>query len=406
MAYALFVRQQVSQLEALLQREAERLATIMLEVEVGARLIGDDQRAFIVQLVSQGGQVVLPFGEGNALPLVEKPTMIAHQGREILVTSTLWRLPGGTVHGTIRIGVDVSEARQARRELLRALLISGGIMAVTAVLLGLTWLQRALRPLTLLAQEARAVDPGRPRLAYYRGPQDEVADVAQALNAALEAIRMRQEAERASLAEIAHELAAPLTLVSGHLERLLAQHPEDVGVRAARDAAIELLRSSQDLLTLARGELALPLVWEVVDLGAVVQRIAREYPGIGTEGDTMVLVAGDEQRLTQLVRNLVRNAVQAAGEPGGVTVRLEGDKEVRLAVSDRGPGIASTEVPKLFDRFYTKRQGVGVGLYVARQVALQHGGRIEVQSALGVGSTFMLVLPSLASRLEGGDYAQ
>jgi len=401
LAYLLFIRQQQAQLEDLLQRDLQRLELLTQEVEVGARLVGGNQGALVVQMVSTAGQVVLPFGAGEVLPLATEPTSVSLGGQPLLVASVPWNSPGGAALGTIRVGLALDEALLVRQELLRALLLSGAIIALLALLLGLGLLQRALYPLASLATQARAVDPVRPQLASYQGPDDEVASVAHALNTALEGIRSRQEAERAALAEIAHELAAPLTLVAAHLDRLLAQRPDDVGVSAAHNAAIELLYTSQDLLTLARGELELNLNWEVVDLVAVMQRVAREYPGVTVAVAATAPVAGDVQRLTQLVRNLVRNAVQAAGDPAAVTMRLDAAGEtVRLAVVDGGPGIAERDLPRLFERFYSSGQGAGVGLYVAEQLALRHGGRIEVVSALGQGSTFTLVLPTLESQLE------
>lgn len=400
LAYLLFIRQQHSQLEDLLQRDLQRLELLTQEVEVGARLVGGDQGALMVQMVSAAGQVVLPFGAGAALPLATQPTAVRLGDQPLLVAAVPWNSPGGAVIGTIRVGLDLSGALLVRQELLQALLLSGAIIALLALLLGLGLLQRALSPLASLATQARAVDPVRPRLASYQGPDDEVAAVAHALNTALEGIRSRQEAERASLAEIAHELAAPLTLVAAHLDRLLVQRSDDTGVRAAREAAHELLYTSQDLLTLARGELELALRWEIVDLGEVAQRVAGEYPGVGAELAASVLVVGDAQRLTQLVRNLVRNAVQATGDAAAVGLRLETNGTVRLAVADRGPGIAERDLPRLFERFYSGGQGVGVGLHVAQQIAAQHQGRIEVISTLGAGSTFTLILPTLTSQLE------
>ena len=117
-------------------------------------------------------------------------------------------------------------------------------------------------------------------------------------------------------------------------------------------------------------------------------------------------VAGSPERLSQLVRNLVRNAVQAAGAEGGFAGRSRRtDQEICLTVRDRGPGIPPNEVAHLFERFYTRRKqgGTGVGLSVAQQIAAQHGGQISVTSALGEGSCFTLALPSLGAQLGAED---
>lgn len=381
-------------------RDLERLQTLMREPVVGSALIETDGGAFIQQFVSRDGEVAIPRGQ-QPLPLFETPTIDHSADRPRLIASAPWLNAEGNRLGTIRLGLDASEALAARRSLAQSLLTSGGIIAVVSLLVGVVLSQRALAPLSSLARQARGVDPGAPRMAQYHGPHDEVADVAEALNKALAGIRARQQAERASLAEVAHELAAPLTLVRGHLEALNARLGNDEHLKAARDAAAELLYTSQDLLTLARGELERPLELCVCDLNTVIERVHRDYPGIQVNTpQTQTELAGNPQRLTQLVRNLVRNAVQASGHEMGVRLTLERDQEqLRLEVSDDGPGIPEAELAHIFERFYTKRGGVGVGLSVAKHIAEQHGGTITATSC-PQGARFTVRLPSLEAKLE------
>jgi signal transduction histidine kinase len=137
-------------------------------------------------------------------------------------------------------------------------------------------------------------------------------------------------------------------------------------------------------------------------LNNIVTKLARAYPGIQVEVTNGATdVAGSPERLTQLVRNLVRNAVQVSEETGDVWVRLEPQSpNIVLTVSDKGPGIKSEDLPHIFERFYSKRGGVGVGLSIAQRIAKQHGGDIQVRSVLGEGSMFTVVLPSLVSQLD------
>ena len=146
------------------------------------------------------------------------------------------------------LGLDVTADLAQRRALRQSLLVGGGVIAVAVAAVNLVLLGRALAPLARLAAQARRINPASPLSIQHKGPHDEVAYVAQALNRALRGIRKRQQAERASLAEIAHELAAPLTLVAGHLESLRARHPDDARLGAAQAAANELLYTSKDLL--------------------------------------------------------------------------------------------------------------------------------------------------------------
>ena len=226
--------------------------------------------------------------------------------------------------------------------------------------------------------------------------------MARALNAALVAIRERQQAERDALAEVAHELAAPLTVVAGELRQLAGARPADKQVRAARDAADELLHTSQDLLTLARGELDRAPDLSVVDVADVARSVVDAYPGVAFDadgGDARVFAHPD--RVRQALRNLVRNAVQAAGAEH-VRVRVAGgEDEVRCTVEDDGPGMPPEVLEHVFDRFVSGRAGgVGVGLTVVKRIVQAFDGRIEARSAPGKGTAFEVVLPGWRRQVE------
>lgn len=404
LAYVTFSRQQREQLNELLLRDLARVQTLMKQgpSAIGAELSSSD---FILQFVGLN-DVRVGTDTGELLPTAPQPRLIPYGTRTLLIASGPWIL-GETEAGTVRSGLDVTSDLEQRRALLRSLLVSGGVIALAVAIVNLIVLQRALAPLGRLAAQARRINPAEPSVIRYTGPHDEVAYVAQALNRALRGIRKRQQAERASLAEIAHELAAPLTLVAGHLEVLRGSHPGDAQLEAARGAANELLYTSKDLLTLARGELERSLDLQILDLAGVARRVAREYPGVGVGTLEHAEVAGSPERLSQLVRNLVRNAVQVAGADGVSLAVSVSSEEVCLTVRDCGPGIPADEVTHLFERFYTRRKqgGTGVGLSVAQQIAAQHGGRISVASVLGEGSCFALSLPSLGAQLGAEDEA-
>ncbi len=395
--YSLFTRSQIEQLELVIERDLERAQSLLTNPLLGANLSELNAQGFIQQFVNNEGVVVIPPAQVTVLPLVTKASLLTIEGQTMLVSQVPWRSTTGATLGSIRAALDVSSAMEVRRNLRRSLLISSVSIAILAVISGLLILNRALKPLRNLAKEAKQIDPAQPRMAIYDGPQDEVADLANALNSALTGIRERQEAERASLAEIAHELAAPLSLVSGHLSSLQKQMT-DPRLESAKDAADELLYTSQDLLTLARGELEQPLDFRICDLSEVVQKVANSYPAVHLKNITTAQIAGNPERLTQLIRNLVRNAVQATAEDGEVKLELkEQTSKFIVEIKDTGAGIAAADLDNIFERFFTKRGGVGVGLSVAKRIAEQHGGDISVSSELGKGTLFKVELPSLAS---------
>lgn len=397
-----FARLQRAAFSDLLERDLERVRAVVGSGTLGQDFIANASGGMRLQFVSAAGRVLLPDPAAEPIALVDEPTVLPGPlGRE-LVGAGSWLLPSGLEVGTVRLALDLRDAEATQRELRMALAVTGAAVALLAGLAALLLLGRALRPLAGLAREAAAIDPGAPRLADYRGPEDEVAEVARALNAALAAIRERQQAERDALAEVAHELAAPLTVVAGELRQVAAASPDDPRVRAASVAADELLHTSQDLLTLARGELERAPEVHLVDATEVAASVAASYPGVGFDvdgGDARVFAHPD--RLRQVVRNLVRNAVQAAGAERVRVSVVGGLDAVRVAVADDGPGMEPAALARVFDRYVSGRSGgVGVGLAVAQRIVVGFDGRIDARSIPGVGSVFEVVLPGWASQVE------
>ncbi|MEX2540246.1 MAG: HAMP domain-containing sensor histidine kinase [Trueperaceae bacterium] len=400
LAIALFGRLQYRQLEELLERDLERVQFLVEGSQVGAR-VADAAGGPRVQFVSTNGAVQLPPDTAEAMPYFEEPTLVQHEGIVLLTAAVPWRLPSGNEIGTIRIGYDATEIGRGRLVLVRSLLVSGAVIILLVLQVSLKTLRRALSPLQHLAEQADKLDPAHPVMQPHQGPDDEVARVATALERALDAIRARRQSERDALAEVAHELAAPLSVVAGQLNAL-AEDRDDPRYRAAQDAANELLYTSQDLLTLARGELELPLELRTLDLFDVASRVALQYPGVKVEGEPGSEVLGSRERLTQVVRNLVRNAVQAS-EVGRVTISVQqAGERVELAVRDEGQGLDVLEQAHIFERYVSGSpgQGSGVGLTVARGIVERHEGELAVSSRPGQGSVFTIRLPSLAAQLE------
>ncbi|HEX7003976.1 MAG TPA: HAMP domain-containing sensor histidine kinase [Trueperaceae bacterium] len=402
LTFVVYQRNQWSQLEGLLLRELNRMEGVLSNPVVGVPLDAPERLGTVMQLVTPDGRVVLPRNAGETLPAEEEITLVQFAGRTYL--SARRTLNGGS---TLRIGLDVTDEVNARTDLARQLTWLGALISLIAALIGGLVAQGALAPLASLARQARGIDPSDPGQVEYRGPKDEVAEVASALNAALGNIRQRREEERAFMAEVAHELAAPLTLVKGHLdayERHVGSNAGSNGhekshLRAANDAAQELLLTSQDLLTLARGELERQMHNEVVRLDELLERTHLAYPGIRIETQKGVRVVGDSHMLMQAVRNLVRNAIQATGGPEGVSIELEERADqVELRVRDEGPGIAPERLERIFERYFSGSRGAGVGLTVVSRIVEQHGGDLRVETG-AEGTCFTVVLPSFAAQL-------
>ena len=396
LAYGGFVRQQDASMRRLLEEDLARMAALLERPVLGASFVDPAVPGYGVQIVSPEGTTVLSWGTTTQLPLVAAPTLHVIEGRRVLVGGAPWRDGGAT----IRVAHDVEDALATRSELLRSLWTGGVVAGVVAVWLAGSVAQRALRPLERVAADARRIDPSAPGAIAYAGGDDELRAVTDALNETLEAIRERSDRERAFLLEVAHELAGPLTLVHYHLNSARRERGDDEALRVAAEAAEELLRTSQDLLVVARGEDARPLQMSVVTLRDVLQRVVRAYPGVTLVADEPGDIVADPDRLAQVFRNLVRNGVQAAGRAEGVRVILDaGDGEHVVRVADDGPGLDAVARMRVFERGFRRGEGSGVGLSIAKDLVVRHGGRIEALSEAGPGAVFEVRLPSLAARL-------
>jgi two-component system phosphate regulon sensor histidine kinase PhoR len=232
-------------------------------------------------------------------------------------------------------------------------------------------------------------------------------------------LRRLQQIRAEFIDNLSHELRTPLTTVRLLAETLArdADAAGDAVPAKMRDriAKVEvetghLVQMVNELLDLARIESGGPLVLlDDVDLGRVVSesverlRLFAERQGLGLVVDVPAKVPpvrGDEDRIGQVVVNLVHNAVKFGGDTGDVTVRVrEVDGEVVTSVQDHGVGVPKGDQARIFERFYkvdrarVRGGGTGLGLSIARHVLEQHGGRIWVESEEGSGSTFSFALP-------------
>ena len=288
LAYLLFVRQQDAQLRGLLEEDLARIAALLDRPTLGASFAGATSTSFVLQFVTPDNHIVLSWGSDEPLPFTVEPKSLQIGERTYLVGQAPWV----ATDGTIRLAHDVSSAFRSRVELARSLLLTSLLIALLASLGGLISTRRALKPLERVTQQTRQLEPTSPKTIDYRGPKDEIHALTDALNNAINTIRNRQFEERAFLLEVAHELAAPLTLVNYHLATVRSEHPTDSRLFAAAEAAQELLRTSQDLLVLARGELERPLEFEILNLRDLLERLTNEYPGLRIEvgaGDSEVV---------------------------------------------------------------------------------------------------------------------
>lgn len=248
-----------------------------------------------------------------------------------------------------------------------------------------------------------------------------VTDIGRRLALALDNARLFDVATRAVAARdevlsvVAHDLRDPLSTAALAAASLVRAHDERrVRVRiAAERIGRSVSRANRligDLLDIAQieGRGGLSLERKPLDAGALVAEVAEvfgpraEQASIALEtvaGDDLPAVWGDELRIMQVLGNLIGNALKFTPAGGRVRVAAErGGGDVRLVVSDTGPGIEPRQLANVFDRFWQAtrgdRRGAGLGLAIAKGIVEAHGGRISVDSTLGQGTTFAFTLPT------------
>ncbi len=216
---------------------------------------------------------------------------------------------------------------------------------------------------------------------------------------------------------ISHELRTPLTLILGPVETLLSRGGDSLDARVHEGLilvhrnALRLLKLINDLLDLMRLEQGAEILRKRnLSLGSFLRGIVDSVRHLGLSknlkirvepGNESDEVLADPARMEKVVINLLTNAIKYTPASGSVTVRWRcSPDEVCIEVADTGVGIPADDLPKIFDRFHQVRgnasnrvQGVGIGLALAKDLVTEHGGRIDVQSELGKGSVFRVVLP-------------
>jgi signal transduction histidine kinase len=391
------------------------------------------------QLVGMGGQVVITRTTTNAggMPQVYylSPGMPARrleglpdaspeQARAALVSAITerahWRYR--VLHRAMgEFDIYVVASRQSY------LIPLGVLVAAAALLLPLAAfaaargarqaVDAALQPLERVTAETRAIGPSElgTRLTSPTG-QAEVTELAESINRMLERVDRAHRALQSFTADASHELRTPLTHLRAQVQWASDEGRTEAETREAL-AAIEreLDRTTklvEELLLIARGEnRQLALAHAAFDLSAVVEEV-REITeamamdkklSVGVTPSQRVTAIGDADRTRHILLNLASNAVRYTSS-GGVTFAIaKNGREVGVSVRDTGPGIAPEHVDRIFDRFFRIDQsrsrelgGTGLGLAIARLFAELQGGRIEVVSKPGEGSTFTLWLPSPA----------
>jgi two-component system OmpR family sensor kinase len=319
--------------------------------------------------------------------------------------------------GAVQSEVLLDEADHELSHLKTLLLLGFGGAFVIVTILWFLMTRSALRPLEDIASVSQNVADGNfqtrvklPRL------RDEVYRTAESYNAMLDHLQAAIAAEKKSqeqirqlVADAAHELRSPLTVLKGYLDVLLRgakDNPEDLQ-KSLENMQLTVGRTSRmanDLLTLSRLDAGVPLQMEALELKTLCDRIFEMAQVTALDKsleftcDGLIKVRGDSELLSRAIWNLLDNAIKhtPAGSKIVFSASRQGDECV-ISVTDNGEGITSGHLSRIFERFYRVRQrqseGSGLGLAIARSVVEAHGGRLTVESTPGIATTFTIRLP-------------
>jgi len=404
---AIFIAQSNRNLDALLTGQAQ------LARQLARSGAGPQQ---IVNRVQAGGveaHLVLRNGTEFGTPV---PSGASVQSTTITLNAPTPRVDGAQ----LTLAVDTSLVSDARRTLRRVLLIADVIALLVSAALVAAAVRLALLPLDSMAALARTVSQGNrgSRLAPTR-TDTEIGQTAQAFDEMLDELegaearaRQAEERTRAFLADAAHELRTPIAGVQAAAETLLhhddqldhdeRQHLQALLVREAERAGALI----SDLLTAARLDAGIDLDLAPVSLRTLVHseidRVRLLHPEASvTMSGPEVVAHADAAKVGSILRNVIDNAIRAAGPHGTVHVVVrEQDQLAIVEMWDSGPGVPPSERERIFERLVrldhgrtSDTGGSGLGLAIARGYARAHGGDLSCEDPHGIGAMFRLVLP-------------
>jgi len=303
--------------------------------------------------------------------------------------------------------------------------VGGMIILVIIIIISVYLAMYISRPISRLAATVAEISRGSYVLSTEDLLLDEIKDLAGQLDKLavklqkMQAESRRMEEERVRLfAEISHELRTPLTAVQGFVEAIRDGMVQDEAMLekyldTIYTQTVHITRLVDDILALSRLESGAIAVEKLpVDLNALAQGVAMSMEAMANIKNTSILlekkaenaiVLGDVDRMEQIIRNLLKNAVSAT-ENGTITVGVDtGHGKVILTIEDDGIGIAPNDLPHIWDRFYRAKkqhgrhrqeEGSGLGLVIVKKLVQLQGGKIDVSSQLGKGTIFSISFPS------------
>jgi heavy metal sensor kinase len=359
---------------------------------------------FIYQAINgRSSFTTIKTAEGEGLRLLAAPIHLSISG-----------LPLSTQPGTLIIGRSTKQIDQALAGLVRTLIIAVPLALALAAGGGIFLARRALKPVDKIAQTAQEIEGSDLSRRINVNTKDELGRLAVTLNEMIGRLEKAFQRQKQFTSDASHELRTPLAVIEAESTLSLQKERPSSDYRQSLEIVSKEAKQMSSLigqlLTLARAD-AGKEQWNFteVNLGKLITNLSIDVEvlcqekGLSFQLGQMqdLVVKGDEARLRGLFMNLLDNAIRYTTAPGivSLSLRREGQMAV-VAVTDTGIGIPAEDMPFIFERFYRVDKsrsraegGSGLGLAICQHIADVHGGKIEVESQVGAGSTFSVWLP-------------
>lgn len=287
------------------------------------------------------------------------------------------------------------------------------ITVIIAVLLSIFLSNKVTKPLEKLMLGIRRLAKGDTSYRVEVSTNDEFSQLAKAFNEMSSKLEQNEEVRKTLVADVAHELRTPLSVLRGRLESIQegAIHPTQEVIIQLNDEVYRLSRLVNDLQQLSLAEAGkLPLKKLNTEMNELIYKIIENFKWLADEKNITITTNLEENlkafidkdRITQVIINLIGNALRHTPEYGKLDIDLlkYKDNELEIRIADSGPGIEEEFLPFIFERFYrtdTSRSrdqgGTGLGLSIAKGYVLAHNGSISVKSNKKEGTTFIIHLP-------------
>lgn len=344
-----------------------------------------------------------------------QPEVYPYKGRYLVLCAGPLRVNEQHL-GKLYLAQDITSEQQMLLEMLRNLIGASVFALLLIVIMMAVYIRRSLDPVRKISEYAvkiSAQDLGEVSLSLDPAPS-ELQELTKTLDLMLSRLSESWEHQRQFVSNVSHELRTPLTIVHGYLQSTLRRgknltEPQREALETAAGEADRTIQLLQDLLELARtdnGHIHFELdKISLTDLVLEVVDMAQQYSNRSIEvdlGEWPVDIKGDRNRLKQVLLNLIDNAVKYSDPDTVITVKLDQESDrVCLQVCDRGEGIPLAHQARIFERFYRvddararSTGGTGLGLSIVKTLIEGMGGRVNVVSKLGEGSTFTISLPT------------